>query len=45
MNYIIGILVFLAIVVCIAAFPVPALIALAIAGAWWGIKGRKGRVR
>ena len=45
MNYIIGLLVLMAIILSVASFPVPTLLALALAGVWWGVKGRRGRVR
>lgn len=41
MNYILALLAAMAIAVCLMTFPVPTLIALAVAVAWWLIRGRK----
>ncbi|MFT3859056.1 MAG: hypothetical protein QM742_16670 [Aquabacterium sp.] len=45
MNYLIGLLVVMAIILSIATFPVPTIVALVVAAVYWLVKGRKGRVR
>lgn len=40
MNYLIGIALALALVICVVSFPVASLIGIAVAAVWWFVKTR-----
>ena len=45
MNYIIALLAIMAIATCLVTFPIPTIVAIAVATIWWVVKGSKGNVR
>lgn len=40
MNYVIGLLVVMAIIICLVSFPVPSLVGLALVAGWWAFVGK-----